>query len=314
MNYLTYFKVPKMAESMAHLLVSDKEKKIIETIKNDKYSFEEISTLIEKKFGVCGKAVVKEMYERAILNKIEIDENIYFEVSGFYYRIAYFCQYESETWLKVPEGVRKKIDEWYVNAYAESAKIKLEEMLEGKRELIENAYFFTLQETLDLIDSINEQIYVVPCNCKAVAQNCEKPKGVCLLFEYGPNSEWDRGYGQDITKEEAKAIIIKADQNGLMHTSETSHAICNCCGCCCYPIRASKAIGTTGIWPKRRYDVFWDESKCINCGKCTKICNFEAFVKNDKKVKFINEKCLGCTICSSNCPVNAITIKNRIEK
>lgn len=311
MNYLTYFKVPEVAQSMSHLLVSNQEREIIETIKNDSYSLEDLSTLIENKFGIDGQVAVKEMYKRAILNKIEVNDNVYFEVSGFYYRIAYFCQYEPELWLSVPKEVRVKIDEWYVNTYAESAKIRLEEMIEGKRELIENAYFFTLQETLELIDSIDKQIYVVPCNCKSVAQKCEKPKGVCLLFEDGPNSEWDRGYGQLLTKEDAKAIVIKADKNGLMHTSETDHAICNCCGCCCYPIRASKAIGTTGIWPKRRYDIFWDESKCINCGKCTRICNFEAFVKKDKKVEFIEEKCLGCTLCSSNCPTNAISIKKR---
>jgi Pyruvate/2-oxoacid:ferredoxin oxidoreductase delta subunit len=311
MNFLTYFKVPEVAKSMVNLLVTDKEKEIIETIKNNSYSINKLSTLIENKFKENGEAVVNKMYKRALLNKIEVEGEIHFKISEFYDRIAYFCQYETDLWLSVDKKIRDKIDEWYVNVYAESAKLRLEDMLQGKRELIENAYFFTLQETLDLIDSIDKQIYVVPCNCKAVAQKCLKPKEVCLLFETGINSSWDRGYGQPLTKEEAKAIVIEADKNGLMHTSETDHAICNCCGCCCYPIRASKIIGTTGIWPKRRYDVLWNESKCISCGKCVKACNFQAFIKNNKKVEFHEERCLGCTICSSHCTVNAITLRKR---
>lgn len=311
MNFLTYFKVPEVAESMANLLVTDEEKEIIETIKNNSYSLNDLATLIENKFKANGEVVVKKMYKRALLNKMEMEGEIYFKISEFYDRIAYFCQYETDLWLSVDKEIRDKIDEWYVNAYAESAKPRLKEMFEGKRELIENAYFFTLRETLDLIDSIDKQIYVVPCNCKAVAQKCSKHKEVCLLFETGINSSWDRGHGQPLTKEEAKAIVIEADKNGLMHTSETDHAICNCCGCCCYPIRASKTIGATGIWPKRRYDVLWNESKCISCGKCVKACNFQAFIKNNKKVEFHEERCLGCTICSSHCAVNAITLRKR---
>lgn len=140
----------------------------------------------------------------------------------------------------------------------EKAKPRLETALKGEG-LIENAFFFTLDETLALIDSIKCEPYMVPCNCKSVALNCEKPRNVCVLFKRGLNSEWDRGHGRPLTKEEAKEIIRLADKSGLMHTSEENAAICNCCGDCCYPIRASKRIGTQGIWPKQRYRIIWDE-------------------------------------------------------
>lgn len=309
LNFLTCFKVPEVAKSMAHLLVTPEERKIIEIIKDDIYSIKDLSTLIEKKFNVNGEELVRKMYKRAVLNKVEVSDGIYYKTSEFYDRIAYFCQYETDIWLSVPRKIRDEIDDWYVTTYAETAEPRVKEVIDGKKDVIENAYFFTLQETLDLIDSLDKQIYSVPCNCNAVSQRCEKDKDVCLLFETGINTQWDRGHGKLLTKDEAKAIVVRADKNGLMHTSETDQAICNCCGCCCYPIRASKVIGTTGIWPKRRYDIIWEESKCVNCGRCVKICNFGAFVKENKKIRYVEEKCLGCTICSSQCHVKAIKIK-----
>lgn len=48
--------------------------------------------------------------------------------------------------------------------------------------------------------------------------------------------------------------------------------------------------------------------KCIKCGKCEKVCRFDA-IKNYK----INEyKCEGCTACSLVCPSGAIEIKDDI--
>lgn len=139
---------------------------------------------------------------------------------------------------------------------------------------------------------------------------CDKHVNTCMLFEYDLNSEFDRGRGKVISKEEAKAIAICADKNGLMHTSEEAHAICHCCGDCCYPIRASEVINATGIWPKRRYDISFESTDCISCKRCVTVCNFGAFSYDDG-ISFDPEKCLGCTICESNCPTDAIKLHKR---
>lgn len=297
-----------MATEMATLLLNEHEKQVMAIIKNDNYTFDDLVQVIEAEIDKDGSQFVHDMYKRAVINKVVVKGKTYYKSSNFYNRIAYFCQYENETWMTVSENTRDQIDVWYVNAYAIGAEPRLKEIHEGKRELIENAYFFTLQETLDLIDELDKDIYVVPCNCRSVADNCDKPRGVCLLFETGINTEWDRGHGKPLTKDEAKEIVIDADKKGLMHTSETDMAICNCCGCCCYPIRASEIIGATGNWPKRRYDIKWDEEKCIHCGKCAKACNFEAFTSENRKVSFDQSKCIGCTICENHCPVGVIAL------
>ena len=303
------FEIPEPALPFADSFLNDEERRFLGAADGRDYSIEELHSLL-KKLKITGDpdAFIREAYSRGVLDKAENGGTMYYRPAHFCRRLALFAQYEPELWAKIPAEERKKIDEWYVEQYMEKAKPRLEAALMGEG-LIENAFFYTLEETLALIDSLGFEPYVVPCNCKSVAMNCDRPRGVCILFNRGINSEWDRGHGRPLTKEEAKKIIILADRNGLMHTSEEMAAICNCCGDCCYPIRASRRIGAQGVWPKRRYRILWNEKKCVGCGKCAKICNFRAFRRVGKRVIFEERDCWGCTVCKSHCPVGAISIE-----
>lgn len=84
-------------------------------------------------------------------------------------------------------------------------------------------------------------------------------------------------------------------------------AICNCYGNCCYPLQLAKSLGSKHIYPKSNYDIKWDEEKCIHCGRCVRVCNFDAFYFDEnKKVHYDAEKCWECTICAPNCSKEVI--------
>jgi MinD superfamily P-loop ATPase len=54
-----------------------------------------------------------------------------------------------------------------------------------------------------------------------------------------------------------------------------------------------------------------DESRCNFCGKCARVCEFNAIVVIKKKVLFFPELCHGCGACSYICPEKAINEVDR---
>ncbi|MDQ1351050.1 MAG: hypothetical protein QG657_1352 [Acidobacteriota bacterium] len=55
-----------------------------------------------------------------------------------------------------------------------------------------------------------------------------------------------------------------------------------------------------------------DNERCISCRRCLEMCRFHAIVVNGEKYRVDEFSCEGCTLCRLACPVNAITMKERI--
>jgi heterodisulfide reductase subunit A len=54
-----------------------------------------------------------------------------------------------------------------------------------------------------------------------------------------------------------------------------------------------------------------DQSKCISCMTCTKVCPYGApLVNADHKAEIIAAKCMGCGICAAECPACAIQLNH----
>lgn len=58
------------------------------------------------------------------------------------------------------------------------------------------------------------------------------------------------------------------------------------------------------------YPVIEDE-KCIICGKCAEICQFNALAKTKKDILLFEKLCHGCGACQIVCPNDAITFEER---
>ncbi|MFC1982437.1 ferredoxin-like protein [Chloroflexota bacterium] len=122
---------------------------------------------------------------------------------------------------------------WVANAYGRN---------------MEGGYLLTPAEAEEIIDNA-EGVGLGPCTCRAVFKNCDNPVDVEIML--GPSRHiFAEAIPQDfreVTKEEAKEVLRDCHQRGLIHSiikcKNDFYAICNCCACCCVPLRMNKQYG-----------------------------------------------------------------------
>lgn len=127
---------------------------------------------------------------------------------------------------------------------------------------------------------------VADCACRKAAylvdDACEHPwKEMCL--QIGEEAEYyvRTGRGRRVTREEAEAILDKAERAGLVHQifnnegAEKSSFICNCCGCSCMGLRSEKRLRLPDF-SRSNYVAEVDPENCVACGACVTSCNMGA--------------------------------------
>ena len=147
------------------------------------------------------------------------------------------------------------------------------------------------------------------CVCKKekmiLGEKCDRPMEVCMALS--PIENMFEGYfwGRPVTKEEAYAVLKKAEDAGLVHmTSNTKEGhiyICNCCGCCCGILRGINEFGLQGSVAQANYYAVIDPKECQGCGVCRERCQVRAIVEADGVSAVQNERCIGCGLCVSGC-------------
>ena len=166
--------------------------------------------------------------------------------------------------------------------------------------LIENAQSFLVNE----------------CICKKEKElldnPCSKPLEVCLGLDPEPGffdkNPWG---GKVISREQAYEVLNKAEEAGLVHLTsniESGHwFICNCCGCCCGVLGAAKMSLPNFI--NSHYYAQIDPNLCEACGTCAdERCQVNAIEEGEDAYNIIKENCIGCGLCISTCPAEAIEL------
>ncbi len=113
---------------------------------------------------------------------------------------------------------------------------------------VEGGYLLTPAEAEEIVDSA-AGVALGPCTCRTVFKNCDNPISAEVLL--GPTRhifvEHMPHDSREISKDEAKDILRDCHKKGLIQTiikcRGDYYAICNCCMCCCVPLRLSKQYG-----------------------------------------------------------------------
>jgi NADPH-dependent glutamate synthase beta subunit-like oxidoreductase/NAD-dependent dihydropyrimidine dehydrogenase PreA subunit len=137
-------------------------------------------------------------------------------------------------------------------------------------------------EQVDLYLEKARLISVSDCSCRTsreeMGQGCGHLKeDMCIQLDDAAELYIRTGKAREITIAEAKSIMRKAEANGLMHQIPNTegeghtHAICNCCGCSCYALRAATMYSNPDM-VRSNFTATVDEEKCVGCGECVSYC------------------------------------------
>ncbi len=177
-------------------------------------------------------------------------------------------------------------------------------------------------EDMDAIIEKFDTIAVAHCYCRhekdLLGHTCTvtKEKENCLFFGQTARFVLDYKFGRSISKQEARTIIAKAREDGLVHKTfhirqdieKDEFAVCNCCKCCCGTFQ----LYYGGAAPMQTYTSFLaqnDSELCSGCGLCVEKCPMEAIALEDEIATIRENKCIGCGVCADLCPVNAIQLQ-----
>lgn len=131
-----------------------------------------------------------------------------------------------------------------------------------------------------------EYISVSPCSCRTSREENGEGCGhlkedMCIQLDHAAEYYIRTGRGRQIKVEEAKDIIKRAEEDGLMHSIPNTegdgktHAICNCCGCSCYALRAASMYQNPDMM-RSNYTATVDAEECTGCGECVEVCPVNA--------------------------------------
>jgi len=140
----------------------------------------------------------------------------------------------------------------------------------------------------------NEIFSCSPCSCRtsreAMGEGCGHLKeDMCIQMGHAAEYYIRTGRAREISRDEAKEILKRAEDNGLMHQipnidgSGITHAICNCCGCGCFSLRSGTMYKNVDM------------------------------VRSNFVAQVNKEKCTACGQCVENCPMNALRLGQKLE-
>ncbi len=169
---------------------------------------------------------------------------------------------------------------------------------------------------------IREQVRlrVNPCICRKqkrlLGGGCDKPLETCLTFGDSADFYERLGVGRAIDREEALAILARAEEAGLVlqpGNSQKPDFICCCCGDCCEVLAIAKRHPRPAEVLVSPFRAQVNDELCSACGDCEFRCQMEAIGVDNGYAVVNKDRCIGCGLCASTCPEGAVTLVRKPE-
>jgi Na+-translocating ferredoxin:NAD+ oxidoreductase subunit B len=175
-------------------------------------------------------------------------------------------------------------------------------------------------EQIDEIIAAHSRFAVANCVCRQemrlIGHDCGKPLETCMAFDGGADYFVQDGRGRYISRDEAFAIIHKAEETGLVlqpGNDRASGNLCMCCGCCCGVLRSLKMNPHPASMVSSPYIAALNRDACAGCGDCLDRCQMDAISLPDGYAALNLDRCIGCGLCVTTCPSEALTLIRKPE-
>ena len=171
-------------------------------------------------------------------------------------------------------------------------------------------------EQVSEIIEANSKFAVADCICRKESEimgdKCDKLLEACMTFGFAADYYIENGMAREISKEEAKQILLKAEEDGLVHCSSNHKGekifICNCCGCHCKALAFITKHNQPGFIAQSNYYAAVDADTCEGCETCIDRCQVDAIKMKDEVASITYDGCIGCGLCVSTCPTGSISM------
>ena len=192
-------------------------------------------------------------------------------------------------------------------------------------EIVSDAQVLPFDDIWAIIDR-NEIMAVSPCQCRTAREvldmedpNCTHPRETCMSFGECAAYYIENGIGRQVDRDEARQIIQRSIDAGMVINSEftkQNEVICSCHSDCCFHLAAIRAVD--GDFPAMynisNYLLELDKDVCIKCGACAERCPLKAISFDEDGYPQMDNACVRCGQCAYVCPVGARSLHARPDQ
>jgi NAD-dependent dihydropyrimidine dehydrogenase PreA subunit len=169
-----------------------------------------------------------------------------------------------------------------------------------------------------------DKLALADCICrkhhKMLGKGCENPhEGVCIYLSTVAEYYIERGFGREVSVDDALNVIEMGEQAGLVRTTwlnvqKKPNGLCQCCPCCCHALRAAYELEMPNAVAKSNFVPLINTDLCDGCESCVEICPMDSLSLDEDQIATRDpDRCIGCGLCASACPTNSISLERLPE-